>query len=509
MGRYKLANPAPLVSLQFNPYQIAFLEALASRICPKCGALFRIEYSVSGAGLCPTCGTHGKRAYNQLLLRAGRQGGKTRIGTLGAILELSIPDSYWWICAPTYRDLTDFVEPAFFKQIPQAWVDKGDWSQSDRILTLPNRSIAAFRSLEDPDSVRGPTLDGILMDETCKVAKKAWEVAQPALAVKEGVGIFTTTPQGEDWVHEDLWLPAERGAPGFWACTYKSTDNPTIPRAFIEMKRATMSPEMFRQEFEASIETFQGAIYGGLVEACVLDDESEEGYRRLAAMLPEWPEVSPARVGVVGLDPGTDHPFAGVVIVSVPDGLIVFGEYEERERPAMIHALALKALVGGLQVRWGIDRSQAQMQIELAQHGIFTTQAENDVLAGIERVKSWLLSGRIYFVKSRCKRLISRLKSYRWADTEKKDGSTGQQAPYKRFDDLPDALRYALMLWPHLPEPPRPAGERDLSKLPDKTRDEIERLRAFEKPDPDSVAAGVGDFYTVSDGLYEESGEYW
>lgn len=436
MGRYKIANPQPLVGLKYNAYQLAFLDALATRVCPKCNHQWKVQFGAVETLVCPVCALPGLRAYNQLLLRAGRQGGKTRIGTLGAVLELSFPGAYWWICGPTYRDLTDFVEPAFFAQIPQLWVDQGDWSASDRILTLPNKSIAAFRSLEDPESVRGPTLDGILMDETCKVARKAWEVAQPALAVKQGVGIFTTTPQGEDWVHEDLWLPAEQQVPGFWACTYKTSDNPIIPREFIEMKRRTMSPEMFRQEFEASIETFTGAIYGGLVDTCVVDDATDEGRNLLALLIPEWPEVSEARIGVVGLDPGTDHPFAGVFLVSTPRGMVAFADYEERNKPAMLHAHTLRGLAKGLQLRWGIDRSQAQMQIELAQHGLYTQPTENDVLAGIERVKSWMLSGQLFVVKSKCKRLIARLKSYRWAETKKNDGSTGKQEPYKRQDDL-------------------------------------------------------------------------
>lgn len=508
MARYKLANPQPLVQLQYNPYQIAFLDALAARICPQCKTFWRVTWGVVETLHCPRCAVKGKRAYNSLLLRAGRQGGKTRVGTLGDVLELSFPNVYGWICAPTYRDLTDFVEPAFFQQIPQTWVDQGDWSASDRILTLPNNSKVAFRSLEDPESVRGPTLDFLHMDEICKIAKKAREVALPALAVQEGALIGTTTPQGEDWVHEDMWVPAEAGVPGFWAATYKTKDNPIMSAAFLEQQRRTMSPEMYRQEYEATIETFQGAIYAGLVDPCVLDDESESGYAELKAMLPEWPDISPARTGVVGLDPGSDHPFAGVTAVSVPEGLIVYGEYEEREKPAAIHAAHLKAMARGLQLRWGIDRSQAQMQIELAQHGIFTAPAENNVTAGIERVKSWMLTRRIFFVKSRTKKLVSRLKSYRWADTEKNDGSTGQQQPYKRFDDLPDALRYMLMLWPHLPEPREATSGRDLSKLDDKTRAEIERLRQFEGKgrEEESVAEGTGDFYAVSDGYYESAG---
>lgn len=433
-------------------------------------------------------------------LIAGRQGGKTRIGTLAGVLEASMPNSYGWVTAPTYRDLADFVEPAFFAQLPQHWLNEGNWSVGDRILDLPNGARVAFRSLEDPQVVRGPTLDWWLMDEACKVAKTAHEVGGAMLAIKQGVEILTTTPRGEDWVWEEIICRAEAKTPGYWTAKWVSSDNPTMSKEYIETQRATMSPEMFAQEYLADIVTFQGAIYGGeLIAKAELDDRSEAGYKKLKELIPEWPEINPARTCVIGLDPGSDHPFAGVKIVVTEKGLIVCGEYEEREKPAATHANNLKALAGGLSPRWGCDRSQAQMMIELAQHGIFCVPAENAVVAGIERVKSWIIAGQLYIVKSRCPRLLSSLRSYRWAETDKKDGSTGIQAPYKRKDDLPDALRYGVMTWPHLPVAAEvDASVRDMSKLSDKDRRDVERVLRHEKQkekDPE----GVGDFYGDGD----------
>lgn len=495
MGKYILAAPEGLVQLQYQPQQVAFLHALKRRYCEN-GHTWSIEFGNPTTKSCPTCGLNGKREFDKMLLLAGRQGGKTRVGTLGAVLEASMPNSYGWVTAPTYRDLLDFVEPAFFAQLPQGWVDRSDWNVSDRLLILPNGARVAFRSLEDPQAVRGPTLDWWLMDEACKVSGLAHEIGDAMLAIKQGVEILTTTPRGEDWVWEKVWVHAENGVPGYWAARWKSIENPTMSKEYIEGKRSTMSVEMFRQEYEADIVTFQGAIYGSLIDPCIIDDTTESGYEELQKWVPEWPDVASSRSCVVGLDPGSDHPFAAVPIVVTERGLVVFGEYEERERPAMLHAQSLKALVGKLQPRWGCDRSQPQTMIELAQHGIFAVGAENSVLAGIERVKSWLVTKKICFVKSRTKKLVGALKTYRWAETEKKDGATGIQQPYKRKDDLPDALRYALMTWPHLPEPAEKATGRDLSAFDEKTRYEIERMARHTKvEDNKKVEDGVGEFY--------------
>lgn len=499
MPKYRLANVHGLVSLQYQPEQVAFLKALAERHCPA-HHRWSVTWGDPATLLCPICGVKGRRDYDRMLLYAGRQSGKSRIGTLASVLEATFPDTYHWVTAPTYRDLTDFVEPSFFAQLPQDWLDRGEWSVSDRLLTLPNGTRVAFRSLEDPQSARGPTLDSWLMDEACQVSGVAHDVGDAMLAIKGGVEILTTTPLGEDWVFEKVWMPAEAHVPGFWAATWKTIDNPLMATpegiAYINDKRATMSPEMFAREYEASTVTFQGAIYGTLIDPCLIDDLTEPGLAELKRYLPEWPAINPTRSAVVGLDPGSDHPFAGVPIVVGDKALVIFGEYLARELPAVQHAQHLKALVGSLQPRWGIDRSQAQMITELAQHGIFSAGADNAVIAGIERVKSWMVSGQLKFVKSRTRQLVSQLKSYRWKDTDKRDGSVGVQEVYKRHDDLPDALRYGLCTWPHLPEvAAETVGGRDVSQLPEAMQRDILRFRQHAEAIETTTVEGVGDFF--------------
>ncbi len=505
MARYKTGNAAGVVKLDWQPQQMAFIEDLAKRFCAVCHHEWSIQFGVVETTFCPKCATLGKRKFVKMLLLAGRQGGKTRIGTLGAVLEATMPNSYGWVTAPTYRDLTDFVEPAFFAQLPQSILDdpRTDWNVSDRLLILPNQARVAFRSLEDPQSVRGPTLDWWLMDEACKVSGVAHEVGDAMLAIKEGVEILTTTPRGEDWVYEKVWCLAEAGEPGYWAARWVSTDNPVMSKAYVESKRATMSTEMFKQEYEADFVTFQGAIYGStMVEPCVIDDGTVEGYAQLLELIPEWPNVNPTRTALVGLDPGSDHPFAGCLAIVTEQAIIVIGEYLEREKPAMVHASYLKAMVGSLQPRWGVDRSQPQTIIELAQHGIFAQAVEagpGSVVAGIERVKSWMIVRRIKFVKSRTKQLVSQLKSYRWKETERRDGSTGIQEPYKRKDDLCDALSYMVRMWPHLPEAPALIAGRDLSKLSDSDRAQIERMARYDGSLKEKEVEDGGDFYGESE----------
>ena len=488
--RLKLANPQPLVELKHNPYQVKFMEAVALRSCAN-GHRWDHPYDgVTVAMTCPTCHTKGQRGFKRFLLRAGRRGGKTRIGAVASIRETSVPLTTGWCCAPTYTELEDFVLPAFFKQIPQAWLDhpQTDWSESEYTLILPNRAITQFRSLEDPERGRGPGLNWLWIDEICKITLKHWETIRPTLTENRGILIGTTTPKGEDWVHESFYVLAEEGRPGYWACHYTTLDNPIIDAEEVAEARESMSELMFRQEYLADIVTFTGAIYGEHVPHCEIDGTDDE----MRHYFPEWPQLDLSRPGVAGIDPGTDHPFAGVQLVHSPRGLVVIGEYEERNRPYQLHAAEIQRIRRGFTgTRAGIDRSQAQAQIELSLYGLVTHDAENDVVAGINRVTSWMLASRhgtgqfpsgLVLPKRYCPKLIKRLKSYRWAEHDKRDGSTStRELVYKKHDDLPDALRYALMLYPERPKgDPVHGKSRDLAGMPDHTRLEMERMRRIE-----------------------------
>lgn len=491
IARLKLANPLPLVSLQNNPYQIAFMNARRIRVCVN-GHQWRFAYTGKPPDLnCPVCGQLSQRGFRRFLLRAGRRGGKTRICALAMIEELTIPMVHWWACAPTYPTLNDYVLPAFFKQLPQQWLDdpRTDWSESELTLILPNKSISQFRSLDDPERGRGPGLNGLWLDEISLMQLLTWETIRPTLTENRGILIAGTTPKGEDWVHEHLYETAAAGKPGFWATHYTTLDNPIIDPEEIEEARQSMTDLMFRQEYMADIVTFTGAIYGDILPPAIIEGTDEQ----MRHYFPEWPSLDTTRNSITGTDPGTDHPFAGVHLVASPRGLVVTGEYEERNKPFLLHYSGIQAIRRGFNSRVATDRSQPQAQIELAQYGLFTTPAENDVVAGINRVSAWILASRqqinglpsgLVITKRHSPNLIKRLQAYRWAENRHKDGSTGpRELVYKKNDDLPDALRYGLMLYPELPKgDPLSIGNkpRDLAGMPDNVRLEIERVRRID-----------------------------
>lgn len=470
VSRSSLGNPTGQIDLLYNRHQQAFLTALEQKT-PR-----------------------GRHAFHRLTLFAGRRGGKTKIGSVAVGKKVKIPRSIGWVCAPTYPDLHDFVIPEVMRVIPSAWI--GNWSEQHYELELKNYAKVQFRSLEDPDKARGPGLDWAWIDETRKVAELAWKTMLPALTDKGGQAWFTTSPNGFDWCYENFWLPTQQGRPGYWAAKYRTADNPIYQtadgRAELADAKLSMDPLFYQQEFEADFVTFTGAIYGALLDSQILRTDDQ-----IRAVIPEWPNIDPSRMAWIALDPGGDHPFAMSLGVMTARGLVLVGEYLERQRPIGEHVRGAHGLLAKFNPArpfdpqaWIIDKSQLQFSIEFAQapYNIYTTAAPNDVENGIRRVQSWLAQKQLWFLCPEAQpslgvpKTIEQLRGYRWAENTTPDGQARREKVIKKNDDLCDTVRYMLMAGPALPEidisPSR--GLRDLSTLDPVVRYELEMLRRME-----------------------------
>lgn len=440
----------------------------------------------------------GQRRFDRLTIIAGRRFGKSRIGSIAGTEEASIPHTVGWACAPTVPKLHRYVIPAFQQLIPPEWVAPGGWNAEFLDLRLKNGSLIHFQTLEDPDQGRGQGLDWLWIDEICELTKAHWEVIRPSLAGNT-VAFFTTTPRGFDFVHRELYVPAEEGVPGYWACHAKTSEsaNPKISTEFLAREKAQMSEQMYRQEYEADFVVFQGAVYGGTVDPQVL--YTDDAVRQV---IPEWPKINADRQVLVGIDTGADHPFGAIKLVVTERGIVAVAEYLQRNRSFIEHAFSLKAMAtshGMGPIRWGINKNDKQAMLELSQHGVHCERAANDVIAGTERVKSWLHTGQLFFVNSRVPQTVQQMKSYRYADNynPKDEQKKVKEKVFKKDDELPDAIRYALMCWPQLPKTVVPKAGRDISKMSPEAQAAIQRMRRIDKdPALEPLVSQTEDFFT-------------
>jgi hypothetical protein len=322
-------------------------------------------------------------------------------------------------------------------------------------------------------------------------------------------GFFTSSVDGFDWTYEFVEKPALIDKkPGFWAAKWRTIDNPfiaTYRSAEVEEARQSMPPQLFRQEFEGERENFTGAVYGEWIdEAWLADDEAIRHY------IPEWPAISPSRRVLIGLDSGADHPFGAVALVVTERGIVAVNDYLERQRAFSSHLLGIRmALPTTGSVQWAANKNEAQLRLEFNAHNILVAPAENDQMAGIQRVLSWLYTKQLKIAYT-ARRTFDQMKQYRYADNLMPSGEKKEREKvFKLKDELCDCVRYALMTWPVLPQMISDGGTgRDLSKLDARTRWELDKLRAFDNRanDRDLTPANdefpTGDFYRVVDDDY-------
>lgn len=492
----------------YNPYlhdpTKGFFAALRMRVCLKCKkAGYRNN---DGTFDCAACGTHhtatdtAPRAYDNFLLLSGRQGGKTLGGAHAVREELTIPNSHWWVLGPTYKVLHDSTFPTLVKLLNPAWVK--DWKAEHMEIDFFNGSKVSFRSLEDPERARGPQgLKGGWFDEAAQCPQRGFDVFKPTLLKASGIILATTTVLGFDWTYDEIEKRASQyREPGYWFARWWTEENPLFasnPQIMAKLARARAQAEsnggqalaFYEQEYKAERKNASGLIYDyTLIEKQTLMNDDE-----IKKLIPEWPAIHPERTVLVGLDSGVDHPFGAVKIVVTSKGLVVVDEYLERRKAISQHIGPITSQFktpGRQEVKFSANKNEANLILEWALRGVGIIKAENKHQIGIQRVQSWLYSNQLYFAYT-VPRTIEQMRAYRNADNTKP--STGEKRPvenvFKFKDELPDAVRYAIMAWPELPEDAnagmseeeREREKRRWNSLDERQQQEILRMREYNK----------------------------
>ena len=191
---------------------------------------------------------------------AGRRWGKSFLAMHEIAKAARFPNSKVFAVFPSYRQAKQIIwDDIKEKFIRVRWVKK--INESDLTITLINGSVVYLRSADNPDSLRGVSMSYLVMDEAAMIDQKMWtEVCRPALGEKLGGALFITTPKGKaSWVY-DLWQGAH--AQENWnAWQFTTLQGGQVLPEEIEQARGELDEKSFRQEYEASFETYAGAIY--------------------------------------------------------------------------------------------------------------------------------------------------------------------------------------------------------------------------------------------------------
>jgi phage terminase large subunit len=167
--------------------------------------------------------------------------------------------------APTYgqakRVAWDILKDAV-KNIPGAVANEAELRVDIPRPDKGDRIRFMLLGAENPGSIRGIYLDGVIMDEMGEMDPIVWsQVVRPALSDRLGWAVFIGTPKGQNGFY-DLYQTA-LSHPDWYAKMYKASETGIIPLGELEAAKAIMSPEEYDQEYECSFSAaLVGAYYG-------------------------------------------------------------------------------------------------------------------------------------------------------------------------------------------------------------------------------------------------------
>ena len=197
------------------------------------------------------------------VLVTGRRFGKTTLAIRQMAYFARIPNKVIWYCSPSYRMSKQVVWLQVKKLLGDLnWIKKAN--EAELTLFLKNGSRICLRGADNPDSLRGVGIDFLVLDETGDISEHAWrEVLRPTLSDTGGHALFCGTPKGLNWFH-DLYQEGQKTTDLNWQSWQFTTEQGGwVPNDEIEQAKKDLDVKTFRQEYQATFETYSGIIYYG------------------------------------------------------------------------------------------------------------------------------------------------------------------------------------------------------------------------------------------------------
>ena len=135
-------------------------------------------------------------------------------------------------------------------------------NQSELWVELVNGARIKLYGADNPDSLRGLYLDGVVLDEYADMKPQVFEqIIRPALADVRGGALFIGTPKGRNHFYEMFQYANAKKDVDWKAFHYTSFDNPLLHKDEIEAARLSMSSFAFKQEFMAAFEAASSDLF--------------------------------------------------------------------------------------------------------------------------------------------------------------------------------------------------------------------------------------------------------
>lgn len=349
-----------------------------------------------------------------------------------------------------------------------SWADAYD--TQERTLHFENGSFVEFMSYDqDVDKFAGTSRHFIHFDE--EPPQDIYIECMTRLIDTKGSWWMTLTPvMGMEWMFDDIYMPGKNDPESnISVIEVDMTENPYLDQQEIQEYLKLIPDEDIDARQHGRFVRRGGVIY--------------KAFDRRIHVVPSLDEVPSLWELYASLDHGFNNPTAWLWHGVDSDGNVVtFAEHYESEMIVEEHAQQVKLINKSIGRDPGIfvgDPAIAQrqavtgtsIQAEYAQHGIYVTLGSNEILAGINKINSYLSydlkAGKKprWVITENCVNLIREIQKYRWktwANKKSERQNNKFDVPHKKDDHACDSARYFYTLMPDL-TPIRPS---EPTKLP-------------------------------------------
>ena len=187
------------------------------------------------------------------------------------------PGLYWWVglswrSASMKRAWREVSAIARTILRSMGLTEQGYINKSEHQITLPGLGEIWFRTAENPSSLAGEGIRGVILDEFTLMPAEVWtEYIQGTLIDHDGWACFGGVPKGNNW-GAGMWRSAAEKQN--WLQVHATAyENPFLEQSVIDaIKSDPNTPEFFfRQEYMAEIVSAEGMVFRRVNEAAVLE----------------------------------------------------------------------------------------------------------------------------------------------------------------------------------------------------------------------------------------------
>lgn len=182
-----------------------------------------------------------------------RRAGKT-VMLINQTIKQAVRNQRW---EPRYAYVAPFLKQAklttwtywkhFTAGIPGIY-----YNESELYMELPGGRRIYLFGADNPDAIRGPYWDGVILDEYAQIKPGVYdEIVRPALADRKGWAIFSGTPKGQNQfldIYELAQRMVAKGDPDWFHCLYRADETGALDPAELLMMQETMPESTYRQE---------------------------------------------------------------------------------------------------------------------------------------------------------------------------------------------------------------------------------------------------------------------